>query len=87
MNQNRHKLALKVAFPPTIPILTGVIFLGMTFGIYMHSLGHPIWMAVLMSACIFAGSMEFVAAMMLLGIFNPLSAFILALMINALHLF
>lgn len=42
MNQNRHKLALKLAFPPTIPILTGFIFLGMTFGIYMHSLGHPI---------------------------------------------
>lgn len=87
MDQNRHKLALKVAFPPTIPILTGFIFLGMTFGIYMHSLGHPIWMAVLMSACIFAGSMEFVAATMLIGIFNPFSAFILALMINARHLF
>lgn len=87
MINNRHLLALKIAFPPTIPILTGFIFLGMSFGIYMHSLGHPLWMAVLMSACIFAGSMEFVTATMLLGIFNPLSAFILALMINARHLF
>lgn len=44
-------------------------------------------MADLMSGCIFAGSMEFVAATVLLGIFNPFSAFILALMINARHLF
>ena len=40
-----------------------------------------------MSALIFAGSMEFVAANLLLGAFNPLQAFLLTLMINARHLF
>ena len=44
---------------------------------------YPMFMSVL----IFAGSMEFVAANLLLGAFNPLQAFLLTLMINARHLF
>ena len=36
---------------------------------------------------IYAGSMEFVTANLLLSAFNPLSAFLLALMVNARHLF
>ncbi|WP_414052013.1 AzlC family ABC transporter permease [Macrococcus animalis] len=87
MDNKIHIKAIKNAFPSTIPILTGFIFLGITFGMYMTSLGHPAWMAVLMSAVIFAGSVEFVAATMLIGVFNPLSAFILTLMVNARHLF
>ena len=41
----------------------------------------------IMSMTIFAGSMEFVTANMLLGAFNPIQAFIMALMVNARHLF
>ncbi len=40
-----------------------------------------------MSFFIFAGSMEFVTVGLLLGPFNPLSAFLLTLMVNARHLF
>lgn len=40
-----------------------------------------------MSMFIFAGSMEFVTANLLLSAFNPLYAFLLALMVNARHLF
>ena len=36
---------------------------------------------------IFAGSMEFVAANLLLGAFNPIQALAMTLMINARHLF
>lgn len=42
---------------------------------------------ILMSMTIFAGSMEFVAADLLLGAFNPVGAFVLTLMVNARHLF
>ncbi len=84
---NQHIEAMKYAFKPTIPILTGFLFLGMTFGIYMHTLDHPWWIAVMMSALIFAGSMEFIAGVMLLGSFNPLSALLMTLMLNARHLF
>lgn len=81
------KRALKAAFPHTIPILTGFLFLGMTYGIYMRSLGFSFVYPMLMSLIIFAGSMEFVAGNMLLGFFNPFQALAMTLMINARHLF
>ena len=79
--------ALKAAFPHTIPILTGFLFLGMTYGIYMRSLGFSFVYPMLMSLTIFAGSMEFVAGNLLLGSFNPFQALAMTLMINARHLF
>ena len=42
---------------------------------------------ILMSMAIFAGSMEFVTVDLLLGMFHPMSALILAFMVNARHLF
>ena len=87
MSFDNHIATLKYAFPKTIPILAGFSFLGIAYGIYMNSLGFGPWYAILMSIFIFAGSMEFVAGSMLLGAFNPLSAFLLTLMINARHLF
>ncbi len=81
------KKALKSAFPYTIPILTGFLFLGISYGIYMRALGFSPWYPILMSMCIFAGSMEFVAASLLLGSFHPLGAALLTLMVNARHIF
>ena len=79
--------ALKAAFPYTLPIFAGFIFLGLAYGIYMDSLGFSFIYPMLMSMLIFAGSMEFVAANLLLGTFDPLHAFLLTLMVNARHLF
>lgn len=79
--------ALKAAFPHTIPIMTGFLFLGMTYGIYMNVSGFGFWYPMLMSMTIFAGSMEFVTVSMLLGAFHPLQALTMTLMINARHLF
>ncbi|WP_368901719.1 AzlC family ABC transporter permease [Oceanobacillus oncorhynchi] len=87
MSLNEHLSTLKYAFPKTLPILAGFTFLGIAYGVYMHSLGFPPIYAILMSVLIFAGSMEFVAGSLLLGAFNPFSAFLLTLMINARHLF
>lgn len=85
--KNKHTKALKAAFPYTIPIFAGFWFLGITYGIYMNVSGFSFWYPCLMSLTIFAGSMEFVTANMLLGSFNPIQAFTLTLMINARHLF
>ena len=79
--------ALWAAFPHTVPILTGFLFLGMTYGVYMSSLGFSWIYPTLMALTIYAGSMEFVTANMLLGAFNPLQAFAMTLMVNARHLF
>lgn len=81
------KKALKAAFPYTIPILTGFLFLGISYGIYMRALGFSPLYPIFMSMLIFAGSMEFVTALMLLSGFNPLGAVLLTLMVNARHIF
>ncbi|MBP3458606.1 MAG: azaleucine resistance protein AzlC [Lachnospiraceae bacterium] len=81
------KRALKAAFPYTVPIMTGFLFLGTAYGIYMNVLGFPAVYPIIMSLTIFAGSMEFVTANLLLGAFDPLNGLILTLMVNARHLF
>lgn len=83
----RNIQALKAAFPYTLPILAGFLFLGMTYGIYMNVSGFSWIYPMLMSATIFAGSVEFIAVNLLLGSFNPLQAFVIAFMVNARHLF
>lgn len=87
MTEHPHLKAIKAAFPQTIPIFAGFSFIGIAYGIYMHSLGFPPIYVMLMSLLIFAGSMEFVAGSLLLVPFNPLSVFVLTLMLNSRHLF
>ena len=81
------KKAFKAAFPYTIPIGIGFLFLGMSYGFMMQSKGFSVWYPFFMSMFIFAGSMEFVTANLLLSAFSPVAAFFLALMVNARHLF
>ena len=79
--------ALRAAFPQTIPVLAGYFVLGLGYGIYVQSLGLPVWMPMLMGTVVYGGSLEFVLASLLLSAFSPLSAFLMALMIQARHLF
>lgn len=86
-NKDQVYLAFRAAFPHTVPIFAGFVFLGIAYGIFMNSLGFSAIYPILMSLLIFAGSMEFVAANFLLMAFNPINALLLTLMINARHLF
>lgn len=79
--------AFKAALPLTLPICVGFLFLGMSYGFLMRSKGFSFVYPMLMSLFIFAGSMEFVTVELLLSAFQPLHAFLLALMVNARHLF
>ena len=40
--------ALRAAAPQTIPVLAGYFVLGMGYGIYVQSLGLPVWLPPLM---------------------------------------
>ena len=82
-----RRKALKAAFLHTLPVLTGFAFLGLAYGIYMNTSGFPFYYPMLMSMLIFGGSLEFIAVEMLLGPFAPLQVFIMALLIQARHLF
>lgn len=79
--------ALRAAFPYTVPVLTGFLFLGIAYGVLMNAKGYgPLW-STLMSAIAFGGSMQFVAISLLTTVFDPVQAFLLSCMVNARHLF
>ncbi len=81
------KRSFLAAFPYTIPILAGFLFLGITYGIYMNVSGFSFIYPMLTSMVVFAGSAEFILVNMLLGVFDPIQTFLMILMINARHLF
>ena len=87
LKNNKNLKALTLAFPHTLPIMAGFLFLGISYGIYMQSKGFSFLYPILISITVFAGSMQFAAVNLLLGAFDPLQAFIMTLMVNARHLF
>lgn len=84
---NKYIKALRAAFPHTIPILAGFLFLGMTYGVYMNVSGFSFVYPMITSMVIFGGSLEFVTVSMLLSSFAPVQTLIMVLMIQARHLF
>ena len=87
MVSKKIKDAFFAAFPNTIPILAGFLFLGIAYGIYMNQSGFKFYYPMFMSFIIFAGSVEFATVSWLLGSFDPVNIFFITLMINARHLF
>jgi len=88
MSTNKDKIkALKAAFPHTVPIFTGFIFIGMAYGILMESKGYGFIWSALFSLLVFAGSSQYVAITFLTSVFNPFYALAMSLMVNARHLF
>lgn len=79
--------ALKAAFPYTIPIFAGFWFLALAYGIYMNTAGFSFVYPMFMSMLIFGGSLEFIAVEMLLSPFAPVQTLIMALLVQARHLF
>lgn len=79
--------ALKYAFPKTIPVMVGYLFLGTAYGILMKVNGFGFGWVLAMSICIFAGSLQYVGITFLVSLAHPLYAGLMGLMINARHLF
>lgn len=79
--------ALKAAFPHTIPVLTGFLFLSIAYGILMNSKGYGFGWSIFFSALVFAGSAQYVAITFLTSVFNPIYALMMSLLVNARHLF
>ena len=87
VNKNAHIAAIRAAFPKTLPIMAGFIFLGMSYGILITSRGFSPIYPIATSLFVFAGSLEFALVGLLGGAFNPIEALLLSLMINARHIF
>jgi len=87
LNKGAWRKAIRAAFPNTVPILAGFLFLGMSYGFYMRTQGFSFLFPIIMSIVIFGGSLEFVTVSMLLSPFAPVTAFFMALVLQARHLF
>lgn len=81
------KKAFRAAFPLTLPVFMGYLFLGIAFGVLLSSEGFHAGWALFMSTTIYAGSMQFVAIELLTKPFHFISIFLITWMVNARHLF
>ena len=79
--------ALRAAFPATVPVMTGYLCLGFAYGVLMADAGYGVGWALLLSVICYAGSMEFVTVSLLTAAFDPISALLMSIMVNARHSF
>ncbi len=82
-----RKKTFKYAFLKSLPVMAGYLVLGAGFGILLQSNGYSIWLALIMSATIYAGSMQYVAVDLLTGGASLIVAAMMTLMINLRHIF
>jgi 4-azaleucine resistance transporter AzlC len=87
MKKHIQLAAIQAAFPMTIPVMAGYIFLGISYGVLSRTNGFPIWLPVVTALIIYTGSMEFLMVSILASAFHPMAAFVTALMVGSRHLF
>lgn len=79
--------AFRVAFPHTIPVLTGYLFIGMAFGVMIQEKGYNFWWAMLMSLLCYAGSGQYLAVNFFVPGINLLYVIFMEFMVNIRHIF
>ena len=82
-----RKKLFRYALRKSVPVFLGYIFLGVAFGIVLEASGLTWPWALLTSALIYAGSMQF-ALIPLIGSATPLPTIaLMTLLVNSRHLF
>ena len=81
------KTTVKKAFIKSLPVMAAYVILGMGFGILMDDRGYGMVWSLVCSVFIFAGSMQYITADLLAAAVSPINAAIMALMVNARHIF
>ncbi len=75
------------AFPVTIPVMMGYLFIGIAFGMLMAGKGYGLIWSFLMSVFVYAGSMQFVAVNFFAGTTSWLTIVFITFMVNVRHVF
>ena len=78
---------MKRAFPYTVPVLAGYLFIGLAFGVLFADKGYNVLWAILMSVVVYAGSGQYLAVNFFIPGFSVLQAIFLTLMVNIRHIF
>lgn len=81
------KTIIKRAFLDSLPVLSGYMVIGIGFGIILEKEGYGFIWAFLMSALIYAGSMQYAGVELISSMASLPVVAITTLMVNARHLF
>ncbi len=79
--------ALKTVFLDTVPVMTGYLFLGISFGILLEEAGYGLPWAFSMALFMYAGSAQFLSVSLLANHASVLSSDIAIFLLNARHIF
>lgn len=81
------KQVIKEAIRLSFPVMVGYVFLGFAFGLLCQNQGYSWIWALLMSTCVYAGSMQFVLLTFFHAAFSLIEAFLVTLSVNARQIF
>ena len=84
---SQYKKAFQKAFPYTIPVLTGYLFIGIAFGVMYAEKGYSFLWAILMSVLVYAGSGQYLAVNFFVPGFSFAQVIFLTFMVNVRHIF
>lgn len=84
---SEYKKAFQKAFPYTIPVLTGYLFIGIAFGVMYAEKGYSFLWAILMSVMVYAGSGQYLAVNFFVPGISFLQVIFLTFMVNVRHIF
>lgn len=79
--------AFRAAFPLTLPVMAGYLFLGLGFGLLLASKGYSCLWAFFMAVIIYAGSMQYAAIDLLAAGASLITTGIMTVAIQIRHLF
>ena len=82
-----YRKAVVRAFPYTIPVLAGYLFIGAAFGVMFADQGYNVLWAILMSVVVYAGSGQYLATNFFVPGMSILQAVFLTVMVNIRHVF
>ena len=81
------KLVIKEAMKLSFPVMVGYVFLGFAFGLLCQNQGYSWVWALLISTCVYAGSMQFVLLTFFHAGFSLIEACMVTLSVNARQIF
>ena len=82
-----YEKAFRAAFPHTIPVLTGYLFIGMAFGVMIQEKGYNFLWATLMSLLCYAGSGQYLAVNFFAPGISLFQVIFMEIMVNIRHIF
>lgn len=87
MKKRGYGKAFRAAFPYTIPVLTGYLFIGIAFGVMYQEKGYNFLWAALMSILVYAGSGQYLAVNFFAPGISFLQVIFMTFMVNVRHIF